>query len=92
MNWLDCIQIGRDVTICPDCHQKYEVINEFPAQKTPGFTNGQDWLDEFFSEEYYIALRCPRCLETRYFRLKSLSQKQYQDAREPRAQREADQQ
>ena len=50
---------------------------------------GADWLDKIFSEEYYIALRCPQCLETRNLRLKSLTQKQYQTAREEERRRKS---
>ena len=79
MNWLDNIKIGRDVTTCPDCDLAYEVLDEFLAQKPDIAPEGANWLDEGFSEEYYIALRCPKCLETRHFRLKSLTQRQYLD-------------
>ena len=81
MNWLDVIRIGRDLKICPDCNREYEVMDEFLAKKADPLI-GSDWLDEMFSEEYYITLRCPQCLETRNLRLKSLTQKQYQTARE----------
>lgn len=81
MSWLDVIQIGHDLKVCPDCNRAYEVIDEFLAKKAEGVP-GTDWIDEMFSEEYYIALRCRQCLETRHLRLKSLTQKQYQTAQE----------
>ena len=81
MSWLDVIQIGHDLKVCPDCDREYEVMDEFLAKKNEP-TIGADWLDEMFSEEYYIALRCPQCLETRNLCLKSLTEKQYQTARE----------
>jgi hypothetical protein len=81
MSWLDVIQIGHDLKVCPDCNRAYEVIDEFLAKKAES-APGTDWIDEMFSEEYYIALRCPQCLETRHLRLKSLTQKQYQTAQE----------
>lgn len=82
MSWLDAIKIGHDLKFCPDCNREYEVIDEFLAKRDEKSPVGPDWLDEMFSEEYYIALRCPQCLETRHLRLKSLTQKQYQTARE----------
>ncbi len=81
MSWLAVIQIGHDLQVCPDCNREYEVIDEFLLTKNEQPAGG-DWLDEMFSEEYYIALRCSQCLETRHLRLKSLTQKQYQTARE----------
>ncbi|MCZ6677464.1 MAG: hypothetical protein O7E52_09455 [Candidatus Poribacteria bacterium] len=84
MSWLDVIQIGNDLKVCPDCNRAYEVTDEFLAKRDEAFPVGDDWLDEMFSEEYYIALRCPQCLETRHLCLKSLTQKQYQSAQEER--------
>jgi hypothetical protein len=84
MNWLDKIKIGHDLIVCPDCDREYEVLGQFLAKKDEAFPAGSDWLDEMFSDEYYIALRCPQCLETRHLRLKSLTQKQYNTARERR--------
>ena len=88
MSWLDVIKIGHDLKVCPDCNREYEVLDEFLARKADTFPVGEnkdtivsDWLDEMFSGEYYIALRCPQCLETRHLCLKSLTQKQYQTAR-----------
>ena len=26
MGWLDSIEIGHDLQICPDCDQEYEVL------------------------------------------------------------------
>ncbi len=88
MNWLDVIQIGGDLKVCPDCNREYQVIDEFLANKNEN-PIGADWLDEIFSEEYYITLRCPQCLETRNLRLKSLTQKQYQTAREEERRRKS---
>lgn len=82
MSWLDAIKIGGDLKICPDCDREYEVLDEFWAQKEQTPPVGADWLDEMFSDEYYIALRCPQCLETRHLRIKSLTQKQYITAQE----------
>ena len=82
MSWLDTIKIGDDLKNCPDCDREYEVLDEFWAQKEQPPTMGADWLDEMFSDEYYIALRCPQCLETRHLRIKSLTQSQYLTAQE----------
>lgn len=82
MSWLDTIKIGGELTLCPDCDREYEVLDEFWAQKEQTPLVGDDWLDEMFSDEYYIALRCPQCLETRHLRIKSLTQSQYIAARE----------
>ena len=33
MSWLDVIQIGHDLKVCPDCDREYEVMDEFLAKK-----------------------------------------------------------
>lgn len=82
MNWLDQIRIGRDLTICPDCDIEYEVIGEFQAKKKPPQGSGLEILNELLSDEYYIALRCPKCLENRHLIIKSIDQKTFERTRD----------
>lgn len=84
MGWLDNIEIGHDLQICPDCDQAYEVRNQFLGESQ---NSRSDWINAVFNETYYVELRCPQCLETRYLCIETLTSTQYYTVKEQKAQR-----
>ncbi|RKU11980.1 hypothetical protein C6501_11785 [Candidatus Poribacteria bacterium] len=74
MGWLDSIEIGRDLQICPDCNREYEVLEQFLGKTQDKLT---DWIDAVFNDAYYIQLRCPQCLEMRYLCIQALTPTQF---------------
>lgn len=79
MGWLDSIEIGRDLQICPDCNREYEVLEQFLGKTQDKLT---DWIDAVFNDAYYIQLRCPQCLETRYLCIQALTPTQFYTEKE----------
>ena len=79
MSWLDRIDIGRDLQICPDCDREYEVLKQFLGEKKE---NQLELIDMVFNDTYYVELRCPQCLETRYLSIKSLTPNQFYNEKE----------
>lgn len=77
MSWLDNIEIGHDLQICPDCHREYEVLEQFL-----GSAHDATWIDAVFNDAYYVALRCPQCLETRHLCIQSLTTAQFYTEKE----------
>lgn len=77
MSWIDTIEIGHDLQICPDCHREYEVLEQFL-----GGTQDATWIDAVFNDAYYVALRCPQCLETRHLCIQSLTPAQFYTEKE----------
>jgi transcription elongation factor Elf1 len=45
MGWLDSIEIGHDLQICPDCDQEYEVLEQFLGESQNRLS---DWIDAVF--------------------------------------------
>ena len=79
MGWLDNLDIGHDLQICPDCAREYEVLDQFLGDTNNSLTN---WIDNVFNDAYYVELRCPQCLETRYLCLQSLTPLQFYTEKE----------
>ncbi len=79
MGWLDNIEIGYDLQICPDCDQEYEVLEQFLGSSNNRRTN---WIDSVFNDMFYVELRCPQCLETRYLCIQSLTPLQFYTEKE----------
>lgn len=79
MGWLDRIDIGRDLQMCPDCDREYEVLKQFLGEEKE---NQHELIDMVFNDTYYIELRCPQCLETRYLSIKSLTPNQFYNEKE----------
>ncbi|MDE0316471.1 MAG: hypothetical protein OXM61_16410 [Candidatus Poribacteria bacterium] len=79
MGWLDSIEIGHDLQICPDCNREYEVLEQFLGETQDRLT---DWIDAVFNHTYYIELRCPQCLETRYLCIQALTPTQFYTEKE----------
>ncbi len=79
MGWLDKIDIGKDIQICPDCDRKYEVLQQFLGNTQNRLT---DWIDDIFNETFYVELRCPQCLETRYLCIQTLTPTQFHTEKE----------
>lgn len=79
MGWLDNIEIGHDLQICPDCDRDYEVHEQFSGE-TPNRL--LDWIDAVFNDAYFIELRCPQCLETRYLCIQALTSAQFYNEKE----------
>ncbi len=77
MSWLDKIDIGHDLQICPDCQQEYQVLDQFL-----GSTTADTWIDAVVNDKYYVELRCPQCLETRYLYLQALTANQFYTEKE----------
>ena len=80
MSWIDKIDIGHDLQICPDCQREYEVLEQFlggTQDATPLWI-----IDAVFNDAYYVALRCPQCLETRHLRIQSLTTAQFYTEKE----------
>lgn len=74
MGWIDNLDIGHDLQICPDCNQDYEVLEQFLGTSKNGKTG---WIDSVFNDTYYVELRCSQCLETRYLCIQSLTPLQF---------------
>ncbi len=79
MGWLDNLDIGHDLQICPDCSKDYEVLEQFLGTSKDRQT---DWIDSVFNDTYYVELRCPQCLETRYLCIQSLTPLQFHTEKE----------
>lgn len=79
MGWLDKIDIGHDLQICPDCDREYEVLNQFLGEAKE---NQVELIDRVFNDTFYIELRCPQCLETRYLSIESLTPNQFYNKKE----------
>lgn len=80
MSWIDKIDIGHDLQVCPDCQREYEVLEQFLGG-TQDAT--QRWIiDAVFNDAYYVALRCPQCLETRHLCIQSLTTAQFYTEKE----------
>ena len=75
MPWLDQTDIGHDLQICPDCDTEYEVLDQFLGNPQGDLL--QNPIDAVFNDTYYIAIRCPQCLEIRYLCIKSLTASQF---------------
>ena len=75
MTWLDRIDIGHDLQICPDCDTAYEVLDQFLGN--PSENPLQNPIDAVFNDTYYVAIRCPQCLEIRHFCIQSLTATQF---------------
>ena len=76
MGWLDQTDIGHDLQICPDCDRKYEVLDQFLGSPLENRASG-NLIDAVFNDAYYVAIRCPQCLEIRYLCIQSLSSTQF---------------
>lgn len=79
MGWIDRIEIGHDLQICPDCDREYEVLEQFLGEAKE---NLSDLIDTVFNDAYYIELRCPQCLETRYLCIQALTPIQFYSEKE----------
>ena len=80
MGWLDNIDIGHDLQICPDCEREYEVLQQFLGKMQSSVS---DWIiDAVFNDIYYVELRCPQCLETRYLCIQALTATQFYTEKE----------
>ena len=80
MPWLDQTDIGHDLQICPDCDRKYEVLDQFFG--SPSKKEAHNWIDAVFNDAYYVAIRCPQCLEIRYLCIQSLTATQFHSEKE----------
>lgn len=79
MGWIDRIEIGHDLQICPDCDREYEVLEQFLGEAKE---NLSDLIDAVFNDAYFIELRCPQCLETRYLCIQALTPIQFYSEKE----------
>ena len=79
MGWLDKVEVGHDLQICPDCDREYEVLQQFMGNTSNKLT---DWIDDIFNDAYYVELRCPQCLETRYLCIQTLTSNQFYTEKE----------
>jgi len=80
MPWLDQTDIGHDLQICPDCNRAYEVLDQFLG--SPSEDPSRNWIDAVFNDAYYVAIRCPQCLETRHLCIQSLTATQFHNEKE----------
>lgn len=76
MGWLDQTDIGHDLQICPDCDRAYEVLDQFLGRPSEDRVSG-NLIDTVFNDVYYVAIRCPQCLETRHLCIQSLTATQF---------------
>ncbi len=76
MGWLDQTDIGHDLQICPDCDTEYEVLDQFLGSPS-GDRAFNNLIDTVFNDVYYVAIRCPQCLETRHLCIQSLTATQF---------------
>ncbi len=79
MGWLNQIDIGHDLQICPDCNREYEVLDQFLGTPRSVPSN---WIDGVFNDAYYVELRCPQCLECRYLCIEALTSTQFYTEKE----------
>ena len=79
MGWLDKIEIGHDLQICPDCDREYEVLEQFLGKTQNRLT---DWIDDVFNDAFYVELRCPQCLEARHLCIQALTPMQFHTEKE----------
>lgn len=77
MRWLDQTDIGHDLQICPDCDREYEVLDEFLGNPSTDRFQENLIIDAVFNDAYYVAIRCPQCLETRHLCIQSLTATQF---------------
>lgn len=81
MRWLDQTDIGHDLQICPDCDTEYQVLDQFfGSPSTDRFHD--NLIDAVFNDAYYVAIRCPQCLETRHLCIQSLTATQFHSEKE----------
>ena len=80
MPWLDQTDIGHDLQICPDCDREYEVLDQFLGN--PLEAQSYNWIDAVFNDAYYVAIRCPQCLEIRHLCIQSLTATQFHSEKE----------
>ena len=80
MRWLDQTDIGHDLQICPDCDRAYEVLDQFLG--SPSEPQSHNWIDAVFNDTYYVAIRCPQCLEIRHLCIQSLTATQFHSEKE----------
>ena len=80
MRWLDQTDIGHDLQICPDCDREYEVLDQFLG--SPSKDQSHNWIDAVFNDTYYVAIRCPQCLEIRHLCIQSLTATQFHSEKE----------
>ena len=80
MPWLDQTDIGHDLQICPDCDREYEVLDQFLGSPSEG--QSSNLIDAVFNDAYYVAIRCPQCLESRYLCIQSLTATQFHSEKE----------
>ena len=80
MPWLDQTDIGHDLQICPDCDREYEVLDQFLGSSSAD--QAHTWIDAVFNDAYYVAIRCPQCLEIRHLCLQSLTATQFHSEKE----------
>ena len=81
MRWLDQTDIGHDLQICPDCDRAYEVLDQFLGSPFGDRASG-NLIDTVFNDTYYVAIRCPQCLEIRYLCIQSLTANQFHSEKE----------
>ena len=81
MGWLDQTDIGHDLQICPDCDREYEVLDQFLGSPSGNRASG-NLIDTVFNDAYYVAIRCPQCLEIRHLCIQSLSPTQFHTEKE----------
>ncbi len=80
MRWIDQTDIGHDLQICPDCDREYEVLEQFMG--SPSEDPSHNWIDAVFNDAYYVAIRCPQCLEIRHLCIQSLTATQFHSEKE----------
>ena len=76
MRWLDQTDIGHDLQICPDCDREYEVLDQFLGSSSQVLAY-DNLIDTVFNDAYYVAIRCPQCLEIRHLCIQSLTATQF---------------
>ena len=76
MRWLDQTDIGHDLQICPDCDRAYEVLDQFLGSPLGDHAH-DNLIDAVFNDAYYVAIRCPQCLEIRHLCIQSLTATQF---------------
>ena len=81
MGWLDQTDIGHDLQICPDCDREYEVLDQFLGSPLGDHAH-DNLIDTVFNDAYYVAIRCPQCLEIRHLCLQSLTANQFHSEKE----------
>ena len=60
-------------------HQEYEVLEQFLGESQNRLS---DWIDAVFNDAYFVELRCPQCLETRYLCIQALTPTQFHTEKE----------